>query len=153
MAKWQLLTWLATSERETQMVWNLMLPHEDDILNKFRIWKERHLQVKNSPYYNAPAGDRTHDLLLSIDSAWLELLHFYVYRAIFSKSNHSAMEAGLYIYICLICCSNIEIPTLIQRLNPNVDPMLPSFRSNHFHNFDPTSQGQRWSNVWCLLGN
>ena len=56
------------SERETQMVCNLMLPHEDDILNKFRIWNERHLQVrkpyqlpgwtKNSPYYNAPAWDR-----------------------------------------------------------------------------------------------
>ena len=66
MAEWQLLTWLATSERETQMVCNLMLPHEDDILNKFRIWNERHLQVrkpyqlpgwtKNSPYYNALAG-------------------------------------------------------------------------------------------------
>ena len=79
MAEWQLLTWLATSERETQMVCNLMLPHEDDILNKFRIWNERHLQVrkpyqlpgwtKNSPYYNAPAGVRTRDLLLSIDSA------------------------------------------------------------------------------------
>ena len=37
MAEWQLLTWLATSERETQMVYNVMLPHEDDILNKFRI--------------------------------------------------------------------------------------------------------------------
>ena len=94
MAEWQLLTWLATSERETQMVCNLVLPHEDDILNKFRIWNERHLQVrkpyqlpgwtKNSPYYNVPPWDRTRDLLLSIDSAWLE-------RPIFS--NHSAMEA------------------------------------------------------------
>ena len=68
MAEWQLLTWLATWERETHMVCNLMLPHEDDILNKFGIWNERHLQVrkpyhlpgwmKNSPYYNAPALHR-----------------------------------------------------------------------------------------------
>ena len=82
MAEWQLLTWLATSERETQMVCILMLPHEDDILNKFIIRNERHLQVrkpyqlpgwmKSWPYYNALAGDRTRDLLLSIDSAWLE---------------------------------------------------------------------------------
>ena len=35
MAEWQLLTWLATPERETQMVCNLLLPHEDNILNKF----------------------------------------------------------------------------------------------------------------------
>ena len=79
MAEWQLITWLATSERGTQMVCNLMLPYEDDILNKFRIWNERHLEVrkpyqlpgwtKNSPYYNVPARDRTHDLLLSIDLA------------------------------------------------------------------------------------
>jgi len=28
MAGWQLLTWLDTSERETQMVCNLMPPHK-----------------------------------------------------------------------------------------------------------------------------
>ena len=48
------------------------LPHEDNVLNKFRILKERHVQMrkpyqsparmKNSSYYIAPAGDRTHDL-------------------------------------------------------------------------------------------
>ena len=64
------------------MVCNLMLPHEDDILNTFLIWNERNLQVRtpyqlpgwttNSPYYNAPAGDLTRDLMLAIDSAWLE---------------------------------------------------------------------------------
>ena len=46
--------------------------HEDNVLNKFRIWKERHVQMrkpyqspgrmKNSSYYIAPVGDRTHDL-------------------------------------------------------------------------------------------
>ena len=49
MVEWHLLTWLATSDRETQSVCNLMLPHEDDILNKFEIWNERHLQVRK-PY-------------------------------------------------------------------------------------------------------
>ena len=36
------LTWLATSLEEKR---RLMLPHEDDVLNKFRIWKERHIQM------------------------------------------------------------------------------------------------------------
>ena len=85
MSEWQLLTWLATSEKATQMACNLMLPHEDDILNKFRIWNERHLQVrkpyqlpgwtKNSPYYNAPAWDRTRDLLLSTETSMVRAPH------------------------------------------------------------------------------
>ena len=34
--------WLATSlERCIYMACNLMLPHEDNIQNKFRIWKKR----------------------------------------------------------------------------------------------------------------
>ena len=50
----------------------LLLPHGDNIPNKFRILKERHIQMrkpyqlpgwtKNSSYYSAPAGGRTHDL-------------------------------------------------------------------------------------------
>ena len=52
----------------------LLLRHEDNVLNKFRIWKERHVQMrgnrarhapgrmKNSSYYIAPVGVRTHDL-------------------------------------------------------------------------------------------
>ena len=46
--------------------------HEDNVINKFRILKERHVQmrkpyqsrgrVKNSFYYIAPVGDSTHDL-------------------------------------------------------------------------------------------
>ena len=51
-----------------------MLPHEDNVRNKFRIRKERHIQMRenrtmqspgrmtNSSYYIAPAGDRTHNL-------------------------------------------------------------------------------------------
>ena len=45
---------------------------EDNIPNKFRILKGRHIQMrkpyqlpgwtKNSSYYSAPVGDRTHDL-------------------------------------------------------------------------------------------
>ena len=45
---------------------------EENIVNKFRILKERHIQMrkpyrlpgwtKNSSYYSAPVGDRTHDL-------------------------------------------------------------------------------------------
>ena len=31
------------------MVCNILLPREHDILNKFRIWNERHLQVRK-PY-------------------------------------------------------------------------------------------------------
>ena len=55
------------------MAYNLMIPHEDNVLNKFRIWKERENddegkpcqspgRMKNLSYYIAPAGDRTHDL-------------------------------------------------------------------------------------------
>ena len=50
----------------------LLLPHDDNIPNKFRILKGRHIQMrkpyqlpgwtKNSSYYSAPVGDRTHDL-------------------------------------------------------------------------------------------
>ena len=68
--------------REAQMVCNVMLPHEDDILNKFGIWNEKNLQVrkpyqlpgwtKHSPYNNAPAGDSNYDLLLSVESTWLK---------------------------------------------------------------------------------
>ena len=25
-----------------------MLPHEDNVLNKFRIWKERHIQMREN---------------------------------------------------------------------------------------------------------
>ena len=32
-----------------QMACNLMLPHEDNVLNKFRNWKERHIRVRK-PY-------------------------------------------------------------------------------------------------------
>ena len=49
-----------------------LLPHGDNIPNKFRILKERHIQMrkpyqlpgwtKNSPYYSVPIGDRTRDL-------------------------------------------------------------------------------------------
>ena len=42
---------------ETQMVCNLILPHEDDILNKFRIWNERHLQVRKP--YQLPGWTKT----------------------------------------------------------------------------------------------
>ena len=51
----------------------LLLPHSDNIPNKFRILKEikahsdeKTVQLsgwtKNSSYYNAPVGDRTYDL-------------------------------------------------------------------------------------------
>ena len=55
---------------KAQVACNLLLPHEDNILNKFRILKERHIQMrkpyqvpgwtKNSPYYSASVGDRIH---------------------------------------------------------------------------------------------
>ena len=60
----------------------ITLPHEDNVLNKFRILKERHVQMrkpyqspyqspgrmKNSSHYIAPAGDRTHDLPYTVAS-------------------------------------------------------------------------------------
>ena len=33
---------------EAQVAYNLMLPHEDNVLNKFRIWKERHIQMREN---------------------------------------------------------------------------------------------------------
>ena len=62
------------------------------MLNKLRFWKERRVQMrkpyqspgrmKNSSYYIAPVGDRTHDLPHTIISNMVK-----VYHAI----NHSAV--------------------------------------------------------------
>ena len=63
-----------------QVACNLMLPHDDDILNAFRIWTERQIRMrkpyrlpgwtKDSSYFSAPAGVWTHDLPHSRTSAW-----------------------------------------------------------------------------------
>ena len=73
----------------------LLLPREDNVLNKFRILKERHVQMrkpyqspgrmKNSSYYIAPVGDRTHDLPNTVDSNIVKVSH---------ALNHSATEAA-----------------------------------------------------------
>ena len=62
--------------------------------NKFRILKERHVKVrkpyqssgrmKNSSYYIAPVGDRTHDLPHTAASNMVKVSH---------ALNHSATEA------------------------------------------------------------
>ena len=53
--------------------------------NKFRIWKERHVQMRkpyqspgsdeNSSYYIAPVGDRTHDLPHTVASNMDKVSH------------------------------------------------------------------------------
>ncbi len=70
--------------------------HEDNVLNKFRIWKERHVQMrkpyqspgrmKNSSYYMAPVGDWTHDLPHTVASNMVKVSH---------ALNHSATTAVL----------------------------------------------------------
>ena len=40
---------------------NYMLPHEDNVLNKFRILKERHVQMREP--YQSPGHDETLILL------------------------------------------------------------------------------------------
>ena len=63
-----------------------MLPHEDDVLNKFRILKERHVQMrkpyqspdrmKNSSYYYiSPVGDRTHNLPHTVTLNMVNMFH------------------------------------------------------------------------------
>ena len=42
------LTWLATTLEEKRRWLIIMLPHEDNVLNKFRIWKERHIQMREN---------------------------------------------------------------------------------------------------------
>ena len=42
-------TWLVTSQRKGADGMQLLLPHEDNVLNKFRILKERHVQMRK-PY-------------------------------------------------------------------------------------------------------
>ena len=42
------LTWLATSLEEKRRWLILMLPHEDNVLNKFLILKERHIQMREN---------------------------------------------------------------------------------------------------------
>ena len=62
--------------------------HEDNILNKFRIWKERHVQMrkpgqspgrmKNSSYYIAPVGVRTHTVasnMVKVSHSAAEAVH------------------------------------------------------------------------------
>ena len=76
------------------MACNYRFPHEDKVLNKFRIWKERHFQMrkpyqspvrmKNSSYYIAPDGDRTHDLPHTVAPNMVKVSH---------ALNHSATAA------------------------------------------------------------
>ena len=57
-----------------------MILHEDNILNKFRIWKERHIRMrklyqlsgwtKNSSYHSTSAAVQIHYLPHSIASTW-----------------------------------------------------------------------------------
>ena len=70
------------------------MPDEDNIPNKFRILKERHIQMrkpyrlpgwtKNSSYYSAPVGDRTRDLPPPCSFIMAKVSH---------ALNHSAMAA------------------------------------------------------------
>ena len=47
--KWQLFNVAGYLIRgEAQMAYNILLPHEDNVLNKFRIWKERHIQMREN---------------------------------------------------------------------------------------------------------
>ena len=69
----------------------LPLPHKDNVLNKFRIWKERHVQMrkpfqspvrmKNSSYYIVPVGDRTHDLPHTVASNMVKVSHALTHSA------------------------------------------------------------------------
>ena len=66
-----------------------MLPHEDNVLNKFRIWKERHNSDERKPcqspgrmknsyptrVYIAPVGVRTHDLPHTVASNMVKVSH------------------------------------------------------------------------------
>ena len=68
-----------------------MLPHEDNVLNKFRIWKKGHVQMrkpyqspgrmKNSSYYIAPVGVRTHDLPHTVASNMVKVSHALTHSA------------------------------------------------------------------------
>ena len=42
------LTWLATSLEEKRRWLIINAPHEDNVLNKFRIWNERHIQMREN---------------------------------------------------------------------------------------------------------
>ena len=64
--------------------WPIMT-HEDNVLNKFRIWKERHVQMRK-PYQSpgsdeklillyCPVGDRTHDLPHPVASNMFKVSH------------------------------------------------------------------------------
>ena len=77
----------------------LPLPHEDNVLNKFRIWKERRVQMRE-PYQSPsdeklillyrPVGDRTHDFLHTVASNMVKVSH---------ALNHSATAAVIIFYI------------------------------------------------------
>ena len=79
--------------------------HEDNVLNKFRIWKERHNysdegkpcqspgRMKNSSYYIAPVGVRTHDLPHTVASNMGKVSH---------ALTHSIVAIFLWTVPCLI---------------------------------------------------
>ena len=85
--------------------------HEDNVLlNKFRILKERHVQMrkpnqspgrmKNSSYYIAPVGDWTHDLPHTVASNMVKVSH---------ALNHSATEAVMTLWRMemVLFCENV----------------------------------------------
>ena len=84
------MAWYLIEERRRWSV--ITAPHEDNVLNKFRILKERHVQVrkpyqspgrmKNTFYYIAPVGNGTHDLPHIVASHMVKVCHA-----------HSATEA------------------------------------------------------------
>ena len=90
---------------------NYRFPHDDNVLNKFRIWKERHVQMRK-PYQSpgsdetnhhtiiAPVGDRTHDLPHTVASNMGKVSH---------ALNHSATAA----VTCTVTCTAIMYVSLI----------------------------------------
>ena len=63
----------------------ILLPREDNVLNKFRILNESHVhmrkpyqsngKMKNSSYYNCPGRDWTHDLPHTVASNMVKVSH------------------------------------------------------------------------------
>ena len=74
-------TWLALPRRwKVQVAGSLILPLEDSVVNKFRIWEERHFLIrkpyqltgwtKDSSYYSAPVWEPNSRPPASIASSW-----------------------------------------------------------------------------------
>ena len=69
----------------------LLLPHEDNIPNKFIILKERHIQTRKP--YQLPGWTKNSSYYIIVSRSGIELTTSRLHSFIMAKVSHSVMEA------------------------------------------------------------